>query len=138
MGNAQIQSTTIVKHGQHGKGLCLSRQRRESPRCESSHGSDDSHTFVVPLILSFLILSSFVTPHIHRSHFCDLQFLFLCLLQRPCLCPVHQCWSYHCSVHLPLDLHVHSPIAQHSRHSLPVLPPALHSVGDFRNPLIPS
>ena len=24
-------------------------------------------TFVVPLILSFLILSSFVTPHIHRS-----------------------------------------------------------------------
>ena len=26
-----------------------------------------SPTFVVPLILSFLILSSFVTPHIHRS-----------------------------------------------------------------------
>ena len=46
--------------------------------------------------------------------------------------PVHQCRSYHCSVHFPLDLHVHSPVAQHSRHSRPVLPPALHSVGDFR------
>ena len=61
----------------------------------------------------------------YRSQFCDLQCIFLCPLQHPCLCSVHQCWS----VHLPLDLHVHYPVAQHSRHSLP---PALHSVGDFR------
>ena len=40
--------------------------------------------------------------------------------------------SYHCSVHLPIYLHVHFPVAQHSRHSLALLPPALHSVGDFR------
>ena len=46
--------------------------------------------------------------------------------------PVHQCWSYHCYAHLLLDLHLHSPVAQHSRHSLPVLPPALRCVGDFR------
>ena len=46
--------------------------------------------------------------------------------------PVHQCWSYHCTVHLPLDLHVHSPVAHHFRHSLAVLPPALHSVVDVR------
>ena len=79
-------------------------------------------------------LTSFVTPHIHRSIpiSATSNLFFQCLLQRPCLCPVYQCWSYHCSVHLPLDLHVHSPIAQHSRHSLPVLPPALHSVCDFR------
>ena len=32
----------------------------------------------------------------------------------------------------PLDLHVHSPVAQPYIHSLPVLPNALHSVGDFR------
>ena len=66
-----------------------------------------------------------------HSHFCDLQFIFLRHLQCPYLCSVHPCWSYHCSVHLPLDILVHSPVAQHSRHSLPVLPPALHSVGDF-------
>ena len=30
---------------------------------------------------------------------------------------------------LPIDLHVHSHVAQLSRHSLPVLPPALRSVG---------
>ena len=67
-----------------------------------------SPTFVVILILTFLIFNAHVSA------------------------PVHQCWSYHCSVHLPLDLHIHSHVAQHSRHSLQVLPPALHSVGDFR------
>ena len=56
----------------------------------------------------------------------------LCLLQCPCICPVHQCRSYRCPVYIPLHLHVHFPIEQHSRHSLPVVPPALHSVGDFR------
>ena len=50
-----------------------------------------SATFIVPLILSFIILSSFVTLHVHHSIpiFCYLQFHFLCLLQCPCLCPVH-------------------------------------------------
>ena len=34
-------------------------------------------TFVVPLIISFLILSSFVTPHIHRSiRMCDLFHIY--------------------------------------------------------------
>ena len=27
----------------------------------------------------------------YYSHFCDLQFLSLCLFQCPCLCPAHQC-----------------------------------------------
>ena len=36
-----------------------------------------------------------------------------------------------CPVHIPLDIHVHFPVAQHSRHLLS-LPPALHYVGDFR------
>ena len=47
----------------------------------------------------------------------------MCLLQHPCLCPVHEWRSYRCPVHLPLDLHVHFPVAQHFRHSLPVLHP---------------
>ena len=67
----------------------------------------------------------------HRSiHISANSNFFSCAFINAHVCPVHQCWSYHCSVHFPFDLHVHSPVAQHSRHSLPVLPPALHSVGD--------
>ena len=51
-----------------------------------------------------MILSSFVTPHIHLS------ILFPVPSTTPMYLPVHQCWSYYCSVHLPLsDLHVDSP-----------------------------
>ena len=57
----------------------------------------DFPTFVVPLSLSFDILSIFVSLHIHRSILISAtSIFFLCLLQRPCLCPVHQCWYYHC------------------------------------------
>ena len=42
---------------------------------------------------------------------------------------VHLCWSYHCPVLLPLDIHVHFSAAQHSRHFHSVLPPTLHSMG---------
>ena len=57
--------------------------------------------------------------------------LFVPLI-RSFFCPVYQCRPYHCPVCLPVDRHVHFPVAQHSRHFLPDLPPALHSVGDFR------
>ena len=50
----------------------------------------------------------------------------------PWLCPVHQCRSYHCPGHLPIGTHIHFPVSQHSRHSLPVLSSALHSVVDVR------
>ena len=44
-------------------------------------------TFIVPLILSILMqLRNSANPSLH-SHFCDLQFIFLCFLQCPCLCP---------------------------------------------------
>ena len=91
-------------------------------------------TFVVPLIVSFLILSSFITAHIHRSILIfAASNLFSCaFFNAHVSAPAHQCWSYHCSVHIPLDLHVHSTVAQHSIHYLPFLRPALHSVGDFR------
>ena len=59
-----------------------------------------SPTFIVSLILSFLILSSFLTPHIHRNIRISVT-SNLCAIHCPCLCPVHQCWSYHCSVHTP-------------------------------------
>ena len=81
-------------------------------------------TFVVRHILSFLILSCFVTPHIS---FLRRPISFLCLLQCPCLYPVHQRRSYHCDVYLPIDHRVHFAVAQHSTQSLPVLTPALHS-----------
>ena len=92
-------------------------------------------TFVVHLILSFLFLSSLVTPHIHRSILISATSnLFSCAFVNAHVSVqyTNQCWSYHCSVHLPLDIHVHYPVAQHSRHYLPVLHHALHSVGDFR------
>ena len=85
-----------------------------------------SHHMPIPLQPSFLyFMCDF--PHF-RCH----SYSYISDLQRTCLCPVLQCWSYHCSVHLPLDLYLHSPVAQHSWHSLQVLPPVLHSVGDFR------
>ena len=91
-----------------------------------------SPTFVVTLILSFLILSSFVTPHIHRSILISATSnLFSCALFNAHSLP-DQCWSYHCNVgyvHFPLDLYVHSSVAQHSTHCLPILPPAFHYVG---------
>ena len=44
--------------------------------------------------------------------------MFLCHLQCPCLCPVHQCRSYHCPGHLLIGLHIHFPVSQHSRRTL--------------------
>ena len=49
---------------------------------------DISPTFVVPLILSFLIMSSLVTPLIHPN-FHHIQLLLLCFLHCPCLGSVH-------------------------------------------------
>ena len=94
--------------------------------------SDILHTLFVPLILSFLLLSSSITPHIHRSksHFRNLQFLFLCFLHclhAICLCPIQQCWSYHCPVHISFCFQfVHVPPQALSSRS------SIHSVGDFR------
>ena len=69
---------------------------------------------------SLIILLSFVTPHIHRIAFLRPPiFLFLCFLQRPCLYPVHQYRSYHCSVglHLPLGPSRSFSVTQHCTHS---------------------
>ena len=82
----------------------------------------DFPTFVVPLILSFLILSSCVTPHIHRI--CSIVIsatsnLFPCaFFNAACLCHVHRCRSYHCPVHLPLDLHVHFSVWYNTPYTL--------------------
>ena len=51
-----------------------------------------SHLF---FYISYLFhLRNSAHPSCHY-HFRDLQFIFLRLLQCPCLCPVHQCQSYH-------------------------------------------
>ena len=55
-----------------------------------------SPTFAIPLILSFLLLSSLVTPLIHFGH-------ILCLLHCPWLGSVHYCWFDNRFVHFPLD-----------------------------------
>ena len=76
---------------------------------------DISPTFVVPLIISFLILSSLVTPLTHFRH-------IVCLLHCPCLGSVHHCWFYNRFVHFPLDPQVYSTITQNPRFRLPVFP----------------
>ena len=52
---------------------------------------------------------------------------FFAPLIRSFLCPVYQCRPYQRHVCLPVDRQVHFPVAQHSRHFLPVFPPALHN-----------
>ena len=69
--------------------------------------------FVVSLILSFDIVSSFATLHSLRS----VAFLRLRTSYGD---------AYHCPVYIFVDLHVHSSVC-----SLPVVPPALWSMSNF-------
>ena len=62
-----------------------------------------SPTFAIPLILSFLLLSSLVTPLIQFGH-------ILCLLHCPWLGSVHYCWCDNRFVHFPLDPQSYSSI----------------------------
>ena len=67
---------------------------------------DISHTFVVPLILSFQILSSLVTPIIHLNILISATSNFFscaAFLHCPRLGTVHHCQSYNCLVYFPLD-----------------------------------
>ena len=85
--------------------------------------------------LSFHILSSFVTLHNHRS---------IRISATSNLFPCHRgndiVSAPYIIVGLPTVLYTFSlvfvffflsHVAQHSRHPLPVLPPAMHSLGDF-------
>ena len=72
-----------------------------------------------------LLLSSHHMPLPLQSPFLDilcdfshLRFPSYCFIYFPVPSSMPMCWSYHCPVHLSLDLHVHFPVAQHSRHSL--------------------
>ena len=77
---------------------------------------DISHTFIVPLFLSLLILSSLVIPtNDHPSlypHFCHIQLLLSCFLHCPRLGTVHHCWSYNRLVYFPLDPQAYSSVTQ--------------------------
>ena len=80
-------------------------------------------------ILSFLILSSFVTLHIHRSiRIYATSNLFACAFFNVSAPYMYQCQFYHCPVQLPLGSSRPFSVAQHST---PVFPMALHYVGDF-------
>ena len=70
-------------------------------------------------IISFLILSTLVTSHIHHSNF------FYCAF---CNVPAR---TYHCHVQLPLASPRSFSVTQLSIDSLPVLPTVLHAEGDF-------
>ena len=64
---------------------------------------DISPTFVVPLMLSFLILSSLMTPHIH------LNILISAVSRKTLLCHINSISYYHISVASPsqvMKLHV--------------------------------
>ena len=95
--------------------------------CDVSHFRCPSYSLISDL-------TSFVSPHIHRSIpisaisnvFSSAFFNAHVSAPYISVCPTIVLYTF------PFDLHVHSPVAQHHRHSLPVLPPALHSVCDFR------
>ena len=83
-------------------------------------------TFVVPIILSFLILSIFVTPHILLNVLISATSIFLELrfLRCQCLATVHHCRSNNSLVHI--SLHSQADFFQ-SSHSLS----GLFSLGDY-------
>ena len=88
--------------------------------------------FRCPLILSFLISYSFVTPHIHRSILISATSnFFSCAFFNAHVSAPTSVLVLPLFCNLPLDLHVHSTVAQHYGHSFAVLPPALHSAGDL-------
>ena len=86
---------------------------------------DISPTFVVPVILSFLILSSLVTPLIHLNILISATSNFF-FLHCPSLGTVHHCWSYNCLGYFPLDSQTYSSVAQNPRYPFPVFPPLLY------------
>ena len=83
----------------------------------------DFPTFVAPFILSFLILSSFVNPHIHRS------------IRIPATSKFFSCAFFNAHVSSPytraglttvlytFSLIVYFSVTQHYRHTLPVFHP---------------
>ena len=77
---------------------------------------DISPTFVVPLILSFLILSGLVIPLTHHNILISATSNLLCFLHCPRLGTVHHCWSYNCLVYFPLDSQTYSSVAQNPRY----------------------
>ena len=88
---------------------------------------DISLTFVVPLILSFLILSSLVTPLIHLNILISATSNFSLVLSslpksrhRASLLVLG---VYNCLVYFPLAFHTYSSVAQNPRYPLPVFPP---------------
>ena len=92
-------------------------------------------TFVVPLILSFLILSTLLTPLIHLNILISatwgLQLLLVCFLHCPCPRTVHNCWCYHRLVdqYFLLDLQTYSSVvAQNPRYPPSVFPSSLYSI----------
>ena len=75
-------------------------------------------TFVVPLILSILILSSLVTPLIHlnirvsatsNAFYCD-------IFTVPRLNTIYHCWYYNCIVYFPLHSPTYSSVAHNPRY----------------------
>ena len=49
-----------------------------------------AHNFFLYSFISYLVQPCNSAQPSYHSHVCDLQFPFMCLLQCPCLCPVHQ------------------------------------------------
>ena len=75
-------------------------------------------TFFVPLILSFLILSSFVTPHIHHTTRISVTSTFFsCSFFNAHVSSPYTSAGLTTLLRLSLDLNVHFSVTQHSRHS---------------------
>ena len=92
-----------------------------------------SPTFVVPVILSFLILSSLVTHFIHLNILISAASnFFSCAFSNAHLGTVRHCWSYNCLVYFPLDSQTYSSVAQNPRYPLLVFPSWLYSMRHIR------
>ena len=91
---------------------------------------DICSTFAVPLILSFLILPTLVTPLVHLNILISAtsNFFFCSFFTAPCISTIHHCWSYIHLVYFPLDLQAYSLVTQNPRYPLPVFPSSLYSM----------
>ena len=83
---------------------------------------DNSPTFAVPQIISLLILSSLVTPHIYLNILISATSTFFSSAFFNGTDTVHHCWSYNRLVYFSLDSQTYSSVTQNPLYPLPAFP----------------
>src|SRR4029078_6346202 len=83
------------------------------------------------ILIRYPVLSCHPTHHSQHFHLCHLQFLYLLLFDSPTLGRIFYCRSNCCRIKLPLQLHWHLPVAQHSFTTPPLQPSCLYLACHF-------